>query len=268
MKQSALITAIWVVLLLLASSVRAEPVVFQSTDTPPYWSAELPGNGVGGAFLKLLSDAAGVEYSIEYLPVTRYRQSVATYMVGDPDILTKKRHRAIFPIGIFHSAFCYYKPRHDVISFSRLQDLQGLTMGVLRGTLEDKEYFVRSGIKVEESDSVESLLRKLKKGRIDFCITVAGTGRYTMQQLFPDETGDFVQVGLSSLDRPIAIMIDVDVPEGRVIARRYQQVLENTLRSKEYRLIVEKYYGKYNIPGDRTTQLNKFIQYYANTWDR
>lgn len=197
------------VALLLSMSVRADPVVFQSTDTPPYWSATLPENGLGGAILKLLSAAADVHYSIAYLPVKRYRQSVDIYMVGDPDILINQKHRAIFPIGIFHSAFFYYKPRHPVINFSRLQDLQGLTMGVLRGTLEDKDYFIRNGIKVEESDSVESLLRKLKRGRIDFCITVAGTGRYTIQQIFPEEPGDFVQVGLSSLDRPFAIMIEI-----------------------------------------------------------
>lgn len=253
---------------LLAVSVRADPVVFQSTDTPPYWSAQLPGNGLGGEFLQLLSDEAGVTYAIDYLPVKRFRQSVATYMVGDPDILTRQRHRAIFPIGIFHLAFFYYKPRHEAIRFHGLRDLQGLTLGVLRGTMEDKDRFVRNGIKVEESDSVESLLRKLKKGRIDFCITVAGTGRYTIQQLFPAEQDNFVQAIIPGLDRPIAIMIDVDDAEGKKIAGRYRQVLDKTLRSQAYRAILEKFYGRNNIPENRDEQLNKFIQYYANTWDK
>lgn len=253
---------------LLAVSVRAEPVVFQSTDTPPYWSAQLPGNGLGGEFLQLLSDAAGVTYAIDYLPAKRFRQSVATYMLGDPDILTNQKHRAIFPIGIFHSAFFYYKPRHEVISFHGLRDLQGLTLGVLRGTIEDKEHFVRNGIKVEESDSVESLLRKLKKGRIDLCITVAGTGRYAVQQLFPGEWDNFVQAIIPGLDRPIAIMIDVDDAEGKKIAGRYRQVLDKTLHSKEYRAILEKFYGRNNIPADRQGQLDKFIRYYQSTWDK
>lgn len=258
---------IWVALL-LSAFVCAEPVVFQSTDTPPYWSESLPENGLGGALLHLLSDEAGVAYSIEYLPVARYRQSVATYMVGDPDILINQKHRAIFPVGVFRSAFFYYKPRHNVIEYQSLRDLQGHTLGVLRGTIEDKAGFVRNGVKVEESDSVESLIRKLKRGRIDFCILIEGTGRYAIQQLFPDEQGNFVQVIISGLDRPITIMIDVDVPEGKEIARRYRQVLDKTLKSQKYQAIVENFYGKNNIPAGRTEQLNKFIQYYARTWGK
>lgn len=253
---------------LLMMSVGAEPIVFQSTDTPPYWSAQLPENGLGGALLHLFSEEAGVAYSIEYLPVKRYRQSVATYVVGDPDILTNQQHRAIFPIGIFRSAFFYYKPRHDVIKFQSLRDLQGHTLGVLRGTIEDKDRFVKNGIKVEESDSVESLLRKLARGRIDFCITVEGAGRYTIQRLFPDEQENFAQAIIPGLNRPIAIMIDVDDTEGKEIAQRYQQVLDKTLHSKEYRAILENFYGKNSIPKDRDMQLNKFIQYYQNTWGK
>ena len=98
--------------------------------------------------LQLLSSAAGVQYSLEYLPVKRFRNSIATYIVGDPDLLVNQKHRAIFPIGIFRSAFFYYKPHHEVIEFQGLTGLHGYTMGVLRGTLEDKDYFDKNGINV------------------------------------------------------------------------------------------------------------------------
>jgi len=120
-------------LLLLAAAgmARAEnhPVVFQSTETPPFWSASLPENGLGGTILHLISDAAGVAYSIEYLPVKRFRHSLATYIVGDPDILINQKHRAIFPIGLFRSAFFYYKPHHEVIEFHSLRDLRDTLWG-------------------------------------------------------------------------------------------------------------------------------------------
>jgi len=245
----------------------AEQVVFQSTETPPYWSEALPDNGLGGEMLKLLSDAAGVRYSIDYLPVKRFRNSAAIFMVGDPDILIQQKRRAIFPVGFFHSAFFYYNPHHGVIEYRSLRDFRGHTLGVLRGTIEDKEAFVRHGIKVEESDSVESLIRKLKKGRIDLCITVTETTRNTIQRLFPDEQGDFAQVAIPALDRPFAIMIDVENAEGKAIARRYRQVLKKTLRSKEYRAIVENFYGAHRIPVDRDAKLNQFIRYYESTWE-
>jgi polar amino acid transport system substrate-binding protein len=243
------------------------PIVFQSTETPPYWSSSLPENGVSGAMLKLLSAAAGVPYSLKYLPVKRFRHSLATYIVGDPDLLINQKHRAIFPIGLFRSAFFYYKPHNDIIEFHSLKDLHGQTLGVLRGTLEDKDYFDKNGINVEESDSIESLLKKLKRGRIDFCILVAGTGTYWINQIFPEEPDNFAKVVIAESYRPIAIMIDVDVPEGKAVARRYRKVLDKTLRSQKYHEILEKHYGKNNIPGDRFEQLKKFEQVYTNTWD-
>ncbi|MDD4929854.1 MAG: hypothetical protein PHP85_11305 [Gallionella sp.] len=255
-------------LYLLVNSVQAEPVVFESTDTPPYWSATLPGDGLGGSILKLLSDAAGIEYTIAYLPVKRYRQSVAAYIVGDPDMLIDQRHRAIFPFGLFRSAFFYYKPQHDVIEFRTLRELRGHTLGVLRGTLEDKDYFVRNGIKVEESDSVESLIRKLRRGRIDFCILVEGTGRYAIAQLFPAEQNNFVRVTIAGSVRPIALMIDLDAPGGWENAQRYRQILVKTLHSQQYQRTVAAFYGMDGIPADRQAQLKKFIQYYENTWDQ
>lgn len=255
-----------VLLLGVATTVRA--VVFQSTDTPPYWSESLPENGIGGAMLQLLSANAGVPYSIEYLPVKRYRNSLATYIVGDPDILINQKPRAIFPIGLFRSAFFYYKPHHDVIEFHRLLDLKGHTLGVLRGTLEDSSYFARVGINVEESDSTESLLRKLKRGRIDFCILVEGTGRYAIGKLFPSEKDNFVYQYIPGSARPIAVMIDDSTPESKAVARRYREVLDKTLKSQKYHDILENFYGKNNIPDDRFELLNRFVQYYASTWGK
>lgn len=252
-------------LLAVASNVQAtgSAVVFQSTETPPFWTASLPENGLAGSLLNLLSVAAGVPYSIEYLPVKRFRHSLATYVVGDPDILVNQKRRAIFPLYLFSSAFFFYKPHHDVIEFHGIGDLKGHTLGVLRGTLEDKDYFLNKGVKVEESDSVESLIKKLKRGRIDFCILVSATGLYTIKQVFPEEQGDFGQVAIPGSVRPIAIMIDVDVPEGKAVAQRYQKVLNSTLHSKKYHDILEDFYGKDNTPADRFEHLEKFEQYYA-----
>jgi hypothetical protein len=43
--------------------------------------------------------------------------------------------------------------------------------------------------------------------------------------------------------------------------------MDKTLRSQKYHDILENFYGKNDIPGDRFVQLKRFQQYYANTWD-
>jgi len=248
------------------SIAENKSVVFKSTETPPYWSPTLPNNGLGGSILQLVSSTAGIEYSIEYLPVKRFRQSNAPYIVGDPDLLMDNKNRAIFPIGVFHSVIFYYKPHHEKFELHSLKDLQGYTLGVLRGTLEGKDSFVKAGIAVEESDSNESLLKKLQKGRIDFCIVVAGTGWYTIKQLFPESLENFGGMDIPDSARPIAIMIDKDITEGKALVRRYRQVLDGTLRSQEYFDILEEFYGKNKIPADRFQQLKSFEKYYSDTW--
>ena len=252
-----------------ALPVHAQAVVFRSTETPPYWSATLPNNGFGGSLLRLVSAHAGVNYQIEYQPVKRFSDRAATYIVGDPDLLNARiqgQQRAIFPIGIFRSAFFFYSPHHAVIDIRSMRDMSGHTLGVLRGSIADKPAFVRHGIKVEESDSVDSLLKKLKKGRVDFCILVAGSGRHAVQRLFPNEQDNFPHVIIPGLTRPLAIMIDAQSPEAKSIAKRYRQVLKSALHSPQYQAIVADFYEQDGIPPDWDAQLESFVKQYANTW--
>lgn len=255
-------------LVVMPGSARAgDPsVVYQSTETHPFWSASLPENGFGGALLRLLSDAAGVSYSLEYLPIKRFRSSVSSYIVGDPDVLVYKEHRAIFPLFIFHAAFFYYKPHHEVIQFHDIRDLQGHIMGVLRGTIEDPDYFVRKGIRVEESDSEIALLKKLHKGRVDFVILVHASGLYSIRQIFPQEVDDFAGVVIAGSERPAAIMVDISSPEGRAVAQRYSRVIRQTLRSPQYRTILEHHVGADHDLIENFDTLNRFVDYYESTW--
>jgi polar amino acid transport system substrate-binding protein len=244
---------------------ESQSITFESTESPPYWSAALPEDGLGGAILKLLSEKAGFQYTIEYLPPNRFHVSLNPYMLGDPDFLKNQQQRAVIPIGIFRSAIFFYKPHHEAMVINSLKDLSGHTLGVLRGTLEDKATFERQGIKIEEGNSEESLLKMLKKGRVDLCILVAGTGRYTVDRTFPAEKEAFVQTVIPSLTRPLAIIINTSQPQEKAIAQRYRQVLNQVLQSEQYHAILEKHYGKGQVPSDRDEKLNQFIQYYANT---
>lgn len=261
--------SLFILLAAMSGAVRAEshPVVFQSTETPPFWSASMPDNGLGGALLHMLSEAAGISDSLEYLPVARFRSSLAPYIVGDPDILIYKEHRAIFPLCIFRSAFFYYRPHHEALEFHNIESLRGHTMGVLRGTLESKDYFIRHGINIEESDSNESLLKMLHKGRVDFAIMVDVAGTHTIKQIFPREQEAFAQVAIPGSARPIAVMVDLSESEGRAVARRYSQVIKKVLHRPTHREILERYLGAGNIPEDTFQILDSFIKFYEITWE-
>lgn len=242
-------------------------VVFQSTDTPPFFSSSLPDDGIAGAILHLISERAGVEYAIQYLPVKRFRGSEAAFIVGDPELLNTSKRIAVFPIAVFSTALFYYKPRHGGKEFSRIDSLSGYTLGVLRGTVEDKGYLARKGIKVHESDSIESLLRMLKRGRVDFCILVHGAGMRAIKRLYPQEQAQFARQVIAGAERPIAIMIDMGVPEGARIAGRYASVLRETLDGEEYRNILRTCWDSAEVPDGIMPKLKSFVEFYAPTWE-
>lgn len=253
---------------LYSGVVSAEnEITFISTDTPPFWSPELPGDGWAGSMLQLMSEAAGVNYRIRYLPVKRFHLSKEPFIVGDPGILKYFEHRTVFPILVFRSAFFTYSPAQQQSSSLSLSQLQGQTLGVLRGTMEDKAAFLEKGIRVEESDSVESLLRKLKGGRIDHAIMLHEAGLHLVRKLFPESEEAFVSTAIRGTERPIAIMIDPDHPEGEEIAKRYQSVLEKVLNSPVYKSRLEQHFGTGNIPSTIYDELNSFVQFYSDTWE-
>ncbi|MDD2777045.1 MAG: transporter substrate-binding domain-containing protein [Gallionella sp.] len=260
---------LFVLMMPIAQESHAEvgTIVFQSTETPPIWSETMTNGGMGCEILHLLSEIAGVKYAIHYLPVKRFNASTAPYLVGNPNLLTTEKNRAILPIGVFHLAYFYYRPHHDVIKIRSIEDLSGHTIGVLRGTIEDMNPFARLKIKVQESDSNETLLRMLQKGRIDVAIMVDLTGRHLIQTEFADEQHNFMRIIVPDSVRPIAIMMEMDTPNGQDIAQRYHQALRKAMHSPQYHEIMQKYYGKGTAANEAHLELTRLLDYYESTWE-
>lgn len=254
-------------LVLCSGAVRAaEPVTFVSTVTPPFWSPDMQDDGWAGSMLKLLSDTAGVRYQIRYLPVKRFRASEEPFIVGDPNILQQVGQRAIFPISVFRSKIFTLASRHEPGHDLTLAQMRGHTLGVMRGTLEDKAAFAAQGIRIEESDSAWSLLHKLERGRVDYAIMVYEAGLHAIRELFPQREQEFVGVPVRGTVRPIAVMIDLGHPGGMDIARRYQRVLGKVLNSPDHHALLEATFGTSEVPTSFTDELNSFVEFYSVTW--
>ncbi|MBK9160086.1 MAG: transporter substrate-binding domain-containing protein [Nitrosomonadales bacterium] len=254
--------------LALEAHAQEATVVFDSTETPPIWSASIPGGGLGGELLSLLSKKAGVSYSMRYLPPARYSRSTSPFIVGNPNLLVNERNRAIFPIGHIHLTYFYYRPEHEPSPIRTLADLAGHRLGLLRGTVEDLEAFERLKVKVEQADSVTSLVRMLKKGRIDVAILTELPALHVIQQEFPGAQDDFVRLHVPGASQPIAVMVDLDAPGGRDIAKRYRQALLEYHRSPQY-LEIQRKHHDHDPGGARTDSdlLERLLLLYESTWD-
>ncbi|MFH2140447.1 MAG: transporter substrate-binding domain-containing protein [Pseudomonadota bacterium] len=255
-------------LLAPGAGAREQVVVFDSTETPPVWSSSLTGGGMGGELLRLLSDEAGVTFSINYLPPARFRNSTSANIVGNPNLLKTERNRAIFPIGVLHLAYVYYTPHHPALQIASLADLSGHTLGVLRGTVENRAQFASFDINVEEADSIESLLRMLQRGRIDLAVMVEVAGKHHIRQTFPEHVQDFAVTRIPGTSLPITMMVDLDSTDGRELARRYRLALEKTVHTPQYDAILRKYHGQdpAHLKADREL-LDRLMNLYESTWD-
>ena len=238
-------------------------VEFGSSETPPFWSAHMPDDGMAGEMLHAISKEIGVKSVIKYFPLKRIRQDLTSNHVGNPEIFAGQEFIAIIPIAFFRVAFFYYKPNHEKeIIYRGLDDIKGYTLGVIRGTLDDISFFYKKGIKVEESISEDSLIQKLKYRRIDLCCMVKLSGIYKINKIFPNDAGNFVHFDIKETVSPITIMIDQNYPDGRKLGKKYDNGLKIIIENGKYNKILEKYYGQGKIPQDWFMQLEKFKYMY------
>ena len=250
----------------IVSASDAEIIKFISSETPPFWSKSLSFDGMCGEMLHEISREIGVEAVITYQPTTRMIESEDSNLLGNPEFfLAKHDFEVVIPIAINRLALFYYKPHHNVeIKHKRLLDLKGYTIGIMKGSLSraDISYFERSGINFEESYTKESLFKKLKLGRIDLCIEVELSGLLIIDRLFHEEANDFSRLEIQRSITPIAVMIKDNYPNSKLLGKKINQGLDKIIKDGKYIEILEKYYGKNNVPRDWYKLLRNFRNMY------
>jgi polar amino acid transport system substrate-binding protein len=259
-----IIALLFIGLCVVAAQAEDGPVILGANESPPYWSKRLPGNGLCGEILYALSAAAGMQSKIEFKPLQRLIEDDSNNDLGNPAFyLPQQEFQAIIPIVVYRAAFYFYRPHYkEMPSIQGMEDLVGMKIGVLQGTLLDRSYFERKGVKFEQSYSQASLFKKLRLGRLDLVIAIDRVGEHVIQQLFPDEAAAFVAIPLEHSVSPIAIMLAEQQANGASIAARYRQGLARIIEDGTYLGILERYYGPGKAPTDWRQQLQRFSRLY------
>lgn len=247
---------------LISTSFADEKIIlhFGSSETPPFWSQTLFLDGMCGEILHEISKEIDVKSVIEYKPLTRLIDGVGYNLLGNPEFfLPHHEFVAIIPIAVYRSVFFYYQPHHKKkITFERIEDLKGYSVGVMKGSLANKPFFNRVGIKFEESYSKDSLFKKLELGRIDLSIDIDLSGLLAIKRLFPEKASSFARLEIPRSITPITIMIDSNYPNGRQLGKKYKKGFKTIIKMGKYHKILAKYYGRENIPGDWFNLLDRY----------
>lgn len=256
----------WLLLLLLPTwAAEADVVVLEANESPPYWSRTLPGGGLGSELVQAISDAAGLQTQIDFVPLSRMIEDTNNNDLGNPEFyMAQQEFAAIIPIAISEAAMFYFHPNHaQPIQINSFDDLKQYRLGVLKGTLIDRRAFEQMGLHFESSYAQASLFKKLKLGRIDIVFEIDLVGQQMIAQLFPEQLDQFVRLPLPNTVSPIAIMLDADYPNAHEIAAQYKKGLAEIISDGRYQKIVQKYYPDGRLPTNWFDNLKRFEQLYS-----
>lgn len=242
----------------------AESIKFGANESPPYWSKNAPFNGMCGEILHKLSQIIGQEVQIDFQPLQRLIDNEHNNDLGNPSFYIKNQDfAAIIPIALFYNSFYYYRPnQQQELHIANWNDLKGLKVGILKGGLEQRKFFKDLGITFEESYTQDSLIKKLKLGRLDVIIEIDLVAKQVINRLFPEEEQNFYSILIRDSVTPIAMMIDAKYPNARQLGIQYKKALAEIIENGSYHEIVEKYYGKDHIPNGWFADMIKYQRLY------
>ena len=233
-----------------ASALTADVIC---EDFPPYFSPSLPGDGMTGEILREAFKSSGVTVRFSYVPYARaliyFRDGKYPIHTGTSAVFSAEEKNAAMIISPFIKVrwrlFSYNRPIPD---YRTLKDLRAYQIGSYIGAA-DIPVYRNAGIRPMELSSMDSLVKMLHYGRIDF-VSICDIAFYPKaRELYPDELDRF-KVSRPVLEVDGSVMFSKKHPEGERLAALYKKGFNELKRSGGLQRIVEKYYGKGKMSAD------------------
>ena len=250
-------TVLW--MCLLYQTARAEQVHIVTFDYPPMMDRSKPQGGLMGEIVQAAFNEVQIAPDLVFYPAKR----VLAYFIGTADYLAcigpialidrqpedrKQQIIPMAPLADILMVLMYYKPIHGTkpTTYNELTELRGLNVGTILGSntiplLQD------AGMKVAEVQ-IESQMKLLKAGRIDFAAVGLLTGLNLIAKLFPGQEDEFAFIRKPIMELPTSIYFNKRFPKSDAYAERFRTGLKAIIANGQYLLILENYYGKGNIP--------------------
>ena len=146
--------------------------------------------------------------------------------------------------------FMYYKPTHGnkPTTYGQLTELSGFRVGTILGS-NTIPLLQGAGINVSEA-TVESQIKMLKANHIDFAAIGFLTGLDLTAKLFPGREDEFAFIRKPIMELPTSIYFNKRYPQSDEYAAQFRTGLNAITKNGQYLQILEKYYGKGNIPSE------------------
>ena len=160
-------------------------------------------------------------------PVTRIQRQ-------PPD--KRRQVIGVLPMVDIMMAFSYHLPtlENKPTTYVNLSELSGYRVGVIRGSTTIS-VLKEDGIDVIET-SIQSQMRMLKGGRIDYCAINFLTGKELLATLFPKNTNDFAFMEKPIMELPSSIYFNKGYPESEQYAENFEKGFRTIEKNGRYLL--------------------------------
>lgn len=186
-------------LCLFGSTAVAEDRVLKlaSTEFPPFYGAELEGNGFVTEILREAFDRGGYQIEVDFLP---WKRAMSETERGRYDGLFTMWYREdreesfAFSDTLPANEYVFFKRADLDVAFNTLEDLKPYKIGVVRGYAPPPTFDPEAFKTLPANDNEENL-RKLIRGRVDFVLTDRIVALHILNTVLAEDAAAVVQVG-------------------------------------------------------------------------
>ena len=232
----------------------AEDVRIVSFNYPPFLISE--NVGIIPEIINEASREAGKTIELSVLPRKRamrmFEKEGGLMFLGESRYFTGKPDKLVaLKLMYVRGVLVYLKKRYPSFSEADLKQVNGKTIGVSLGN-NLIPFFERQGWRVQTVRELESNIKKLVAGRIDFWGTVGLSSVNLIKEFYPERQEAFAVLEIEKF--PVELVAKKGGPDMQVfmaLRKGFQDIIQNG----RYQKIIEKYYGPGNVPASAMIQL-------------
>ncbi|TVP14296.1 hypothetical protein AYI87_10685 [Shewanella sp. KCT] len=227
-----------------------------SNDYPPFYSTNLPSQGVIYHLAQAVFQHAGYPLAHRYYPFARAK---AIMKKGGADVILGVWYRPsreewiAFSTPLLSVNVVLYKRVDSQIDFNTMADLRQYRIGIGRG-YANPEAFQNATLKTEAASSDAVNLRKLLAGRVDLVLICEDVARYLIERPGSEYRGKLEPVGDPLSVELFHIGVAKHLPNAQKILADFNQSLAELHRSGELSKILASHGFEHNAYWQQKSQ--------------
>lgn len=225
--------------------VDGNTVVLTTGEWAPYTGEALAEYGFFTEIVTAVFDEMGKAPSYMFYPWERAEKAIGDgeswgAFPYSPNEERSKTFAFSDSLAYGRTAFFYYKPHMEAVTWEELTDLKPYMVGTVTGYYHEP-LFAEAQLNVDASADEASGVKKLQAGRIDLFPMADLVGWALIKELFPDEVDNFGVLEKPLDQTDLCIMVSKSDPEAIKLLDEFNAALQAIKDNGVYDQILAKY---------------------------